>query len=307
MSIRPRLRVLPGRLSSTGLARQDVPPDVGAPASSLVRSVCLIGDSLAQNEALLSALEAEGYRVETHTSVNQVSPLLADDPQSIVLLEAGASQQSEVLNLVRALDVCRRRRVVLLVWGPAWSSLRQFIDTGIVDFQRMPVAIPELLLRLELRTREAQRLQFAADGERTGILPQLNVLNRSIGPEASGVRLTDREYLLFELLAKQLGNVVTRGEILMRVWDRGADAEASSNIADVYVRYLRVKLAKVAPWLTIRTVRCVGYVLEQRTDWTTRSVARVSTPHRRSLGHSPGGRPIAFRTGEPRCRSRRAG
>ena len=52
----------------------------------------------------------------------------------------------------------------------------------------------------------------------------------------------------------------------MRVWDRGADAEASSNIADVYVRYLRVKLAKVAPWLTIRTVRCVGYVLEQRTD-----------------------------------------
>lgn len=233
--------------------------------------MCLIGDSIAKNESLIRALESHDYRVEAHSSVTQISSLLEDDVRSMVLLEvgasphAGASQQSEMLNLVRALDVCRRRRVLLLVWHAAWKSLRQFVDAGIVDFQRMPVAIPELLLRLELRSHDAQRFPFVEDADR-GVLPQLNVLNRSIGPESTGVRLTDREYLLFELLAQQLGNVVTRGEILMRVWDRGADAEASSNIADVYVRYLRVKLAKVAPWLTIRTVRCVGYVLEQRSD-----------------------------------------
>jgi two-component system, OmpR family, response regulator PrrA len=231
---------------------------------SIPRSLCLIGDSLAQNTSLIGELQSHGYSVDTHASVTQVLPLLADDLRSIVLLEATESQQVEVLNLMRALDVCRRRRVVLLVWRPAWNSVRQFIEAGIVDFQRMPVAVPELILRLELRNREVQRLPIAATGDRRAGLPQTNVLNRSIGPESTAVRLTDREYLLFELLARQLGTVVTRSEILMRVWDRGVDAHTSSNIADVYVRYLRVKLAKVAPWLAIRTVRCVGYVLEER-------------------------------------------
>jgi len=264
MPSRPRLRILSGRSSPTP-TQHDSPPGDGARTPSIARSVCLIGDSLAQNEWLIGALQSHGYRVETHASLTHVSTLLEGDLRSIVLLEAGDAQQSEVLNLVRALDVCRRRRVLLLVWRPAWSSIREFIDAGIVDFQRMPVAVSELLLRLELRSRDAQRFPFGEGAERHGVLPQLNALNRSIGPESTGVRLTDREYLLFELLAQRLGTVVMRGEILKRVWDRGADAE-SSNIADVYVRYLRVKLAKVAPWLTIRTVRCVGYVLEQRTD-----------------------------------------
>jgi two-component system response regulator PrrA len=265
MPSRPRLRVLSGRTSSPTSARDNNPDNVTS-APLIARSVCLIGDSLVQNEWLIGALQSHGYRVETHSSLTHVSSLLEGDLRSIVLLEAGAAQQSEVLNLVRALDVCRRRRVLLLVWRPAWRSIREFIDAGIVDFQRMPVAVSELLLRLELRSRDAQRFPFGEGAERHGVLPQLNVLNRSIGPESTGVRLTDREYLLFELLAQRLGHVVTRGEILMQVWDRGVEAEASSNIADVYVRYLRVKLAKVAPWLTIRTVRGVGYVLEQRTD-----------------------------------------
>lgn len=265
MPSRPRLRVLSGHKSSSGSDRNTTSTGDGARTPSIARSVCLIGDSLAQNEWLIGALRSHDYRVETHSSLAKVSSLLEGNLRSIVLLEAGGAQQSEILNLVRALDVCRRRRVLLLVWRPAWRSVRHFIDAGIVDFQKMPVAISELLLRLELRFRDAQRFPFGEGAERHPVLPQLNVLNRSIGPESTGIRLTDREYLLFELLAQRLGNVVTRGEILMRVWDRGADAE-SSNIADVYVRYLRVKLAKVAPWLTIRTVRCVGYVLEHRTE-----------------------------------------
>jgi two-component system, OmpR family, response regulator PrrA len=263
MPTRPNLRVLPGGTPSSPLDREKVSADTGM-RMSIPQSLCLIGDSLAQNKSLIGELKGHGYSVETHASVTRVLPLLEDDLRSMVLLEATESQQAEMLNLMRALDVCRRRRVVLLVWRPAWNSVRQFIEAGIVDFQRMPVAVPELLLRLELRNRELQRLPIVATGDRRAVLPQTNVLNRSIGPESTAVRLTDREYLLFELLARQLGAVVTRSEILMHVWDRGADAYASSNIADVYVRYLRVKLAKVAPWLTIRTVRGVGYVLEDR-------------------------------------------
>ena len=194
---------------------------------------------------------------------------LESDPASIVLLEANPSDTAENLAMIRALDAHRRRRILLLAWRTSWKAMRPYIDAGIVDFQKMPPTISELLVRLELRARDARLFPVRDDPERRGILPQLNPLSGSIGPESSGLRLSDREYLLFELLASQIGTVVTRREILKRIWGRGADAEERSNIADVYVRYLRVKLAKVAPSLTIRTVRHAGYVLETRVDEET--------------------------------------
>ena len=60
--------------------------------------------------------------------------------------------------------------------------------------------------------------------------------------------------------------MLDRQTILNRIWGRGIGDEPTSNIVDVYVRYLRVKLAKVAPSLVITTVRHVGYVLERRGD-----------------------------------------
>ncbi|MGH7620030.1 MAG: winged helix-turn-helix domain-containing protein, partial [Gemmatimonadaceae bacterium] len=70
----------------------------------------------------------------------------------------------------------------------------------------------------------------------------------------------------YDILSQRFGSVVRRAEILSRIWGRGTNAEPSSNIVDVYVRYLRVKLAQVAPSLVITTVRHVGYVLERRAE-----------------------------------------
>ena len=73
------------------------------------------------------------------------------------------------------------------------------------------------------------------------------------------VELTAREYALLELFARRAGDVLSRTEILERVWDWAYDG--ISNVIDVHVRSLRAKLADHPEAPTIETVRGMGYVL----------------------------------------------
>jgi DNA-binding response OmpR family regulator len=74
------------------------------------------------------------------------------------------------------------------------------------------------------------------------------------------VELTAREFALLEYLARRAGEVVSRTELLDHVWDE--NFLGSTNVVDVYVGYLRKKLARPGASATIRTVRGVGFVLD---------------------------------------------
>jgi two-component system copper resistance phosphate regulon response regulator CusR len=228
--------------------------------------VLVCGQTLADDPWLLGKLEASAFRVSRHRSPKEARPALERDPAAVALLEATPPRQAEALEIVRRLDHRCRRRLLVVVWRPARRMVRHFVEAGAGDFLTLPAPASELLLRVELRAREARVSVFAEPPDRA-TLPGVNYLTGAIGPESSGVRLTDREYLLYDLLAQRFGNVVPRAEILSRIWSRGA-SESSSNIVDVYVRYLRVKLARVAPSFAITTVRHVGYVLEKRGEET---------------------------------------
>ena len=226
--------------------------------------VLVCGHSLVDNTWLVGKLEAHSYRVIRHRLLKEAPAVLERDPGVIALLEATVPRQAEALEIVRRLDHRCRRRVLVIVWRPARRVVRQFIEAGAGDFLTLPAPASEVLLRVELRAREARLSVFAERSDRLAVLPEVNHLNGAIGPESSGVRLSDREFLLYDILAQRFGAVVPRAEILSRIWGRGSGDEPSSNIVDVYVRYLRVKLAKVAPSLVITTVRHVGYILERR-------------------------------------------
>lgn len=228
--------------------------------------VLVCGQSLVDNEWLIGTLEAHAYRIARHRSLRDVPSILERDPAAIAIVEAAEARQAPPLDLIRHLDPRCRRRTLAVVWRPARRMVHQFIEAGVGDFLTLPAPASELLLRLELRTRDARASIFAERSEWGTVLPEVNHLSGSIGPESSGVRLSDREFLLYDMLSQQFGTVVTRTEILTRIWGRGIGDEPTSNIVDVYVRYLRVKLAKVAPSLVITTVRHVGYVLERRGD-----------------------------------------
>jgi DNA-binding response OmpR family regulator len=259
MSIRTHLHVV-GRRSSDQIER-------GGYIGSLTRrTIHLFGDTLASNDGLRQVFRGREYQLKAHSTVGASERLWGDDVESIGLLDAGTSRTvAEALDFTRALDVDSRRRILLLMAHDADGGVaRDFVAAGIGDFLRMPAPSSDLLLRVELRFRDADR--FAAHRAQHGLhQPRVTAAREALAAASAGVRLSDREYLLFELLTAHGGGVVSRGEILRRIWGRSADAIQRSNIVDVYVRYLRVKLAKVAPDLSIRTVRGAGYSLESAT------------------------------------------
>nr|MBA2601136.1 response regulator transcription factor [Actinomycetota bacterium] len=129
---------------------------------------------------------------------------------------------------------------------------------GADDYLVKPFAFGELLARLRALIR-------GRAGERPAVLQAADIVvdpaRHLVKRNGSEVELSPREFALLEFLMHRAGEVVTRTEILEHVWDYGYNGV--SNVVNVYVGHLRKKLEVPFGRPLIRTVRGVGYVLEQ--------------------------------------------
>ncbi|MBX3468218.1 MAG: response regulator transcription factor [Planctomycetes bacterium] len=161
-------------------------------------------------------------------------------------------------------EVLRRMRdggvntpvIVVTARGEVADRVRG-LDEGADDYLTKPFSFVELLARI----RALQRRQAAAFDPvlRAGDLAVDTVKHRATFREAE-LDLTPREYQLLEYLMRHPGETVTRAMLADRVW--GIDFDTGSNVIDVYVNYLRKKLAAAGAGSPIRTVRGAGYAFQ---------------------------------------------
>ncbi|MFT3837511.1 MAG: response regulator transcription factor [Myxococcaceae bacterium] len=131
---------------------------------------------------------------------------------------------------------------------------------GADDYLTKPFAFKELLARLDALFRRAPKRTDAVKIGRLTIDPLRHNCTTADGTE---LELSARQFALMELLARNVGTVVTRQHVLSDVF--GYTFTPSANIVDVHVSHLRSKLARVASGVTITTVRGVGYRLDETT------------------------------------------
>ncbi|MDJ0690111.1 MAG: response regulator transcription factor [Xenococcaceae cyanobacterium MO_188.B32] len=165
-------------------------------------------------------------------------------------------------------EICRRLRstgdkvpIILLTAKDEVSDRVTGLDAGADDYIIKPFSIEELLARVRANLRRTQE-------EDTDLLQFSDLrLNRSTREVYRGdrlIELTAKEFDLLEYLISHPRQVLTREQILERVW--GYDFMGDSNIIEVYVRYLRLKLEAEKEQRLIQTVRGVGYVLRELRD-----------------------------------------
>ena len=267
---------------------------------------------------LQRGLQAEGHAVDLAASVEDGRWLATENPYDALVFDVmlpdgdGFALCAEI----RRAEIWTP--VLMLTARDAVSDRVRGLDVGADDYLVKPFAFAELTARLRALARRGapERPTILTAGTLT-----IDPAARAVEVDGRPLSLSAREYSLLELFVRHAGDVLTRTEIIERVWDWAYDG--TSNVVDVYVRYLRTKLAAHPSAPRIETARGIGYVLRAagvggparaRRGRPGRLVGpRGECPlvDRRGLGAAPGGRaglppacppPLAA----PRCVTTRA-
>jgi DNA-binding response OmpR family regulator len=182
-------------------------------------------------------------------------------PENTVLavVLAGENESSEAL--AARVDALRRRGIpVLLLAEPSqMEAARATWRCGADDFALPDAPKPELHARLEILAQgmrerhEQRRIQLGH--------VMFDRVRRVLHDGQQEVHLTSRECVLLEALAACSGAVVARDDLAQRVWGNEGVRSRESNVLEVYINYLRKKLALLGVAERLRTVRGVGYAL----------------------------------------------
>jgi DNA-binding response OmpR family regulator len=216
--------------------------------------ILAIEDEPAILRMLERGLSAAGHQVVTAETGVDGAILAEDDAVELVLLDISLPELDGYAVLARI----RSRRpdlpVVMLTARDDLSNKVRALDGGADDYVTKPFAFEELLARIRALERRAD--QVTATDLVIGDV-RLDLLGRRAWRAGRLIELSNREYVLLEYLMRHDGQALSRTQILYAVWEY--DADPTSNVVDVYIRYLRRKLGEPTP---IDTVRGVGYRYE---------------------------------------------
>ncbi len=135
------------------------------------------------------------------------------------------------------------------------------LDAGADDYIAKPFAIEELLARIRAVFR---RMEEGWKDEETVLKHrslQVDLSARTVKTGQDQVELTKREYDLLVMFMQNINRVLTRDQLLDKVW--GYDTGVETNVVDVYVRYLRSKIDRPGEESFIHTLRGTGYVMRE--------------------------------------------
>src|SRR5207302_6218197 len=198
-------------------------------------------------------LEEEGHTVETAADGDgALDLLLATDPYDLIVLDVMLPKRDGFAVLKAARQAGVHSPVIMLTARDSVADKVAGLDLGADDYLAKPFAFDELLARVRARLR--RRGDDGGTALRAGSI-ELDLLTRRASAGDRAVELTGREFALLETLLRHPRQVLSREQLLSRVW--GLSFDPGSNLVDVYVGYLRRKLGEDV----VETVRGVGYRL----------------------------------------------
>jgi DNA-binding response OmpR family regulator len=143
------------------------------------------------------------------------------------------------------------------------SAAVDALDRGADDYVALSDDPSELVARVRALTRRAAGAT-GLEREVEGLV--LDLRHGVIRGDGAVVALTRREADLLDYLARNAGHPVTREELATQIWHTAPASNGGTNIVDVYISYLRRKLAALGRQSLIRSVRGVGYELVGTAD-----------------------------------------
>ncbi len=221
--------------------------------------ILVVEDETGIADFLARGLAAEGFDVRVEGDGEAGARAALDPEVDLVVLDRMLPGIDGLELLARVRRARPALPVIVLTAKAEVADRVEGLDRGATDYVTKPFAFEELLARIRARLRDTEVASERVI-EAAGI--RLDLIGREARRAGESTRLPAREADLLAHLMRNQGRVCSRDELLSSVW--GYDHDPGTNIVQVYVGYLRRKLARPGAPAPIETVRSVGYRLRER-------------------------------------------
>ena len=218
-----------------------------------MKRILIVEDESSISDFVKGELEYEGYEVCIKEDGREGLEEALNNEYDLVILDI-------MLPSMNGFEICRRIKRVKATPVIMLSAKSSVIDKvnglklGADDYISKPFAIEELLARIEVVFRRESNPKDSIFKVKD---ITIDTKSRIVKRNNEEINLTNKEYELLMILIENKDEVVTRDELLERIW--GYDTE--TNVTDVYIRHLRSKLNNENKEEYIQTVRSIGYIM----------------------------------------------
>lgn len=222
--------------------------------------ILLVEDEIALSDPLSYLLEREGYEVEVAADGPSAVTAFDRDGADLVLLDL-------MLPGLPGTEVCREIRqrssvpIIMLTAKDSEVDIVVGLELGADDYVTKPYKTRELLARIRAVLRRRIEPEEIEDGIIAGGRVRMDVDRHTVEVDGEPVAMPLKEFELLELLMRNAGRVLTRGQLIDRVW--GSDYFGDTKTLDVHIKRIRSKI-EVTPSEPVQlvTVRGLGYRFE---------------------------------------------
>ncbi|EZP57746.1 Two-component system, OmpR family, copper resistance phosphate regulon response regulator CusR [Delftia sp. RIT313] len=225
--------------------------------------VLVIEDEIKLADYLRKGLTEEGFVVDVaHDGIDGLH-LATELAYDLIVLD-GMLPGVDGLAVLAALRQSRQTPVLMLTARGQVEDRVRGLQGGADDYLVKPFAFSELVARMHvLLRRSVGTAHPAAEATMLRMADlELDLIRRRATRAGQRLDLTAKEFNLLSLLLRRQGEVLSRTELASQVWDMNFDSE--TNVVEVAVRRLRLKLDQPFEQPLLHTVRGMGYVLESR-------------------------------------------
>ena len=220
-----------------------------------MKNILIVEDEPNISDFIKGELEYEGYNVCIKEDGREGLEEALKNEYNLIILDV-------MLPSMNGFEICRRLKkekqfpVIMLSAKDSVIDKVNGLQIGADDYIAKPFAIEELLARIEVVFRRQDNLNNYIIKFKD---ITINKSSRVVKRDGNEINLTNKEYELLMILIENKDKVVTREELLEKIWGYGYEPE--TNVTDVYIRYLRAKLNNENKEEYIQTVRSVGYIM----------------------------------------------
>lgn len=219
-----------------------------------MKQILLAEDSTRIASFISKGLAAQGYSVCHVADGAAVIPAVNKGSFDLLVLDIGLPNKDGLSILEELRGTGNEIPILVLTALDSVDATLASFHGGADDFMSKPFSFDELLARIERRIRTTIPNSYvSANSILSAGSVTLDLLTRHVLSNGQEIELTAREFKMLELFLINADQILSREQLLSRVW--GLDHDPESNVVDVYIRYLRKKLG----FESIETVRGRGY------------------------------------------------